>query len=134
MLHCSICVIRSPGVAAGKSLREIQEEEAKRLEKEKREKQKKAAALQAATPLATASLWGAGKPASVTSGAGWANEGAWGAASAGTKKTSWEPVNSKPSNKSPSRLVLHVIVHCVVMLMVTVRVILVFTSVVALKF
>ena len=73
MLQCSICVIRSPGVAAGKSLREIQEEEAKRLEKEKREKQKKAAALQAATPLATASLWGAGKPASVTSGAGWAN-------------------------------------------------------------
>ena len=73
MLQCSICVIRSPGVAAGKSLREIQEEEAKRLEKEKREKQKKAAALQAATPLATAYLCGAGKPASVTSGAGWAN-------------------------------------------------------------
>ena len=56
---------------SGKSLREIQEEEARRLEKELKEKNKQKAALAATTPLATAATWGA-------KSGGWANDGAWG--------------------------------------------------------
>lgn len=75
----------SPAVANSKSLREIQEEEAKRHEKAKEKNKQK---VNASLPLSSAVTWGS-KPG------GWASEGAWGNA---VKKTNWEqPIQAKPA-------------------------------------
>ena len=78
---------RSP-VNTGKSLRQIQEEEALRLEKEKKEQQKSAVNVPAA------GTWGSNKPVAVT---GWASEGAWGNA---VRKGTWDQPNTKPAKTS----------------------------------
>ncbi|XP_067945703.1 GRB10-interacting GYF protein 2-like [Watersipora subatra] len=79
-----------PLMNSGKSLRQIQEEEALRLEKERKEQ------LKAAPVTNSSSSW-AGKSVPT----GWASEGAWGNA---VRKGTWEQPSTKPVKASNSEV------------------------------
>ncbi|XP_064643332.1 GRB10-interacting GYF protein 2-like isoform X2 [Lineus longissimus] len=77
-----------------KTLMEIQEEQARQLEKEKMKQQQQQQQNKAAVPLATAAVWGG-----TTNSSHWAQEGAWGQAAKQQGLSFWDEAVKTSKNK-----------------------------------